>query len=795
MWSAFPTRSRVKLWIDQDDRLMNALHLYHPYSLIGRVVTEIIRRCPDGWSRRLFTSSHDAGMREELNELRDCIRETLDCPQAAISFSAGTNGPHRKLTAQVTHTNRVVAYVKIGTNEAVSSLLAQEGRMLQWLHKMPIRSALIPTVLATHFREDRTLLFLSAPSSTGTRRPLELSESDLAFLEELSAVNHATCSVDQYWDGVGLDAFLQQVTASDTPAADLLHETAAKIATVFGNTKIRLSVAHGDYAPWNTMLLPEGRLYVIDWEYGRQHAPLCHDLFHRLLMPARLVEKASPRAAVEKLLNLHQHRAVAPFLEAMNIDPHQIVGYLALYFLSVAMHEHVTGLGPSRFILECLGRTAATVRHPNHRRQVLVSAYACDPDEGSEPGVGWHMCQTIAKVDEAWVITRSNNRQSIEAALAESPNPHLHFVYTDLPRWISFWKRKQRGVRLYYYLWQWSAWWTVRRLGQRISFDVAHHVTFVNDWLFTFLALMPYPYVSGPIGSHPKAPRALTTSWIAFAVDRLRYYFQAAIRTLDPLFWLSAARASLIVGIEPTVGSRFPLSLFTDGKFVTNPAIAVEPVLHSSRVRASAKDSFRVLSMGRLVPIKAFHLVIEAFALFSRTHPTATLMLVGRGPEQPRLERLARTLGVLDQVRFIDWLPRSMAFEEMRKANLFLFPSFEGGGMVVLEALAHGLPVVCLQYGGPGEMVSTTCGLAVPVGRREETVQALAMALQELADNPRKRAAMGSAARQDIAERRLWSARGQVVRQWYDMCAPGARCYEHTRPITQRTWRSPWRAA
>ena len=170
-------------------------------------------------------------------------------------------------------------------------------------------------------------------------------------------------------------------------------------------------------------------------------------------------------------------------------------------------------------------------------------------------------------------------------------------------------------------------------------------------------------------------------------------------------------------------------------------------------------------------------------------------MLVGRGPEQPRLERLARTLGVLDQVRFIDWLPRSMAFEEMRKADLFLFPSFEGGGMVVLEALAHGLPVVCLQYGGPGEMVSTTCGLAVPVGRREETVQALAMALQELADNPRKRAAMGSAARQDIAERRLWSARGQVVRQWYDMCAPGERCYEHTRPITQRTWRSPWRAA
>lgn len=42
----------------------------------------------------------------------------------------------------------------------------------------------------------------------------------------------------------------------------------------------------------------------------------------------------------------------------------------------------------------------------------------------------------------------------------------------------------------------------------------------------------------------------------------------------------------------------------------------------------------------------------------------------------------------------------------MNKSDIFLFPSFEGGGMVVLEAMAAGLPVVCLDYGGPGEMVT-----------------------------------------------------------------------------------------
>ena len=350
-------------------------------------------------------------------------------------------------------------------------------------------------------------------------------------------------------------------------------------------------------------------------------------------------------------------------------------------------------------------------------------------------------------------------------------------------------------MRLYYYLWQWSAWWTALRLGRRIAFDMAHHVTFVNDWLFTFLALLPYPYVWGPIGSHPKAPRALTTSWAAFATDRLRYYFQAAVRILDPLFWLSAARATVIVGIDRAVGSRFPLSLFARGKFVPHPAVGVEPISTSSRKRTSAMNAPRILSMGRLVPIKAFHLAIEAFSLLSKTHPAATLVLVGRGPERLKLERLAGNLGVLDHVRFVDWLPRSLALEEMQKADLFLFPSFEGGGMVVLEALAHRLPVVCLQYGGPGEMVSADCGLAVPVGRRESTVRALAMALQELAGNAPKTAAMGAAAERHVAERHLWSARGHVVHQWYDACVPAGQHDEESRPIRQRAWRSPWRAA
>jgi hypothetical protein len=67
--------------------------------------------------------------------------------------------------------------------------------------------------------------------------------------------------------------------------------------------------------------------------------------------------------------------------------------------------------------------------------RVLVSAYACEPEKGSEPAVGWNMVGQIARFHEVWVITRANNQEPIEKALATKPLPNVHWVYFDLPRW------------------------------------------------------------------------------------------------------------------------------------------------------------------------------------------------------------------------------------------------------------------------------------------------------------------------------------------------------------------------
>src|SRR4051812_45653270 len=107
--------------------------------------------------------------------------------------------------------------------------------------------------------------------------------------------------------------------------------------------------------------------------------------------------------------------------------------------------------------------------------KVLLSAYGCDPGGGSEGGVGWNMAREMANCHEVWVLTRANNRPEIEAELSSHPIPGLHFAYYDLPRWARWWKRGQRGVRLYYYLWQLGIYCVAKRLHREVGFDLAHH--------------------------------------------------------------------------------------------------------------------------------------------------------------------------------------------------------------------------------------------------------------------------------------------------------------------------------
>src|SRR5689334_23093466 len=93
--------------------------------------------------------------------------------------------------------------------------------------------------------------------------------------------------------------------------------------------------------------------------------------------------------------------------------------------------------------------------------RILLSAYACEPDRGSEPGVGWGWATELARVGhEVTVLTRAANRATIECKPAPE---NLRFLYFDLPSWAQHMRQLPGGKALYYVLWQWLAARLVRR--------------------------------------------------------------------------------------------------------------------------------------------------------------------------------------------------------------------------------------------------------------------------------------------------------------------------------------------
>ena len=144
------------------------------------------------------------------------------------------------------------------------------------------------------------------------------------------------------------------------------------------------------------------------------------------------------------------------------------------------------------------------------------------------------------------------------------------------------------------------------------------------------------------------------------------------------------------------------------------------------------------------------------------------LLFVGAGRSENSLKRLSRKLNIDKNVKFLGWLPRKTVLDILRDCDIFLFPSFEGGGMVVLEAMALGLPVVCLDFGGPGEIVDETSGIKIKPTAFHQTIEGLAEALYQLLLDPGLRKKLGQGAVERVKKYFTWDKKGEQVREIYE---------------------------
>jgi glycosyltransferase involved in cell wall biosynthesis len=350
--------------------------------------------------------------------------------------------------------------------------------------------------------------------------------------------------------------------------------------------------------------------------------------------------------------------------------------------------------------------------------KILLSAYACAPLVGSESGIGWGVALELAKRHTVWVLTRTNNRPAHERAFDKEPKPSgLHFIYYDLPRWASFWKQGARHWRLYYWLWQLGSARIAHRLIQREQIDLCQHVTIGMDYMPSGLALVHAPFLWGPVGSeniHPRLHRDLPAG--DRMRERLRVLLRFLARTFDPFVCLTRARADMILSFTSADSRTRSTYLRAGRKIVPVVQTGLEPEPTVEAPLANTARPFTVIFAGRLVHWKGAQLAAEAFALFGASVRDARFVVVGEGPLHDTMERTLRAAGLEERVEFTGTIPPATLMQRLRAADVFLYPAYRHGlATICLQAMASGLPVVCLRDGPIGEAVGTDCGIAVPV--------------------------------------------------------------------------------
>lgn len=347
--------------------------------------------------------------------------------------------------------------------------------------------------------------------------------------------------------------------------------------------------------------------------------------------------------------------------------------------------------------------------------KLLISAYACAPNHGSEHGIGWNWATEVRRLGhDVWALVSPAHRNAIEDASRSDPIARgIHWTFPELSYWPLEPATEPKWERTYNLIWQRAALRAARELQRRIGFDAIHHLTWGGVRAPTFLGSLGPPLIVGPIGGGETSPSCLRDGFHfkGKILETLRDLSNSTIR-INPIIRAGLFKATVI--FAKTADTQNLLGGSMRKKTVVFTELGLRKVQIGPPRESRRQTPPRLLYAGRLLYWKGVHIAIQAFSELLTKIPNARFTIVGKGPEEARLKAKALAWKIKDSVDFIPWLPQNKLFELYNSHDLLLFPSLhDSSGGVVLEALCHGMPVVCLDLGGPKDIVTANSGVII----------------------------------------------------------------------------------
>lgn len=400
--------------------------------------------------------------------------------------------------------------------------------------------------------------------------------------------------------------------------------------------------------------------------------------------------------------------------------------------------------------------------------RVLMIAYACNPRGSGEHWLGWGWAEQAARKYQVDLITTPNDQKTVEERAREC-GINAHFV--GVPSWL----KHVTEVFGHEGGWLRKFWWQFRILKLAISlhrktpFALVHQTTF-HTFRIPFLVAnkLDIPAVWGPVAGGESVPPGFS-HYLGSAK------YSEIFRNILNRLWLqfppikkSLRRVSAIFVSNRTTLRFLPREVREKCRIVPPNALRPEDEHPPAASPVPATDNgLRLLYVGNCVATRAIPLVFDALSVSGIVDYNLTI--VGAGPALAAWRKKAEQLGMSEKVEFIGRVAREKLDGFYSSADALVFPALrDSGGSALLEAMSRTVPVICLDWGGPGEMVDERAGIKIPVSHPEKTVKALAAAIIRIKEDPEYRISLARAGQQQAQTLFRWDEKFRLLQATYE---------------------------
>lgn len=376
---------------------------------------------------------------------------------------------------------------------------------------------------------------------------------------------------------------------------------------------------------------------------------------------------------------------------------------------------------------------------------ILISAYSINPYNGSEDGIGWNWVMQHEKNykdgDRIILITKKFNEEDTRKGFKEFGINNIELVIVDVPDYLN-WFREKYSIfhHMYYILWQHWVYKYVKNSG--IKFDIIHHIT-MNDYRITgeLYKIKDAKKIWGPIGGAQVTPKSLKV----YEKNRISAGFRELVnktRILDPFYKRKVKKFDLIYSINSETQNQ--ISKIIGKECPHLPEMALKKEFENLAIKKKNPSKVTLLFVGRLIEKKGVILLIDIIKKIPK-NINYELLIYGSGPLENKLRKLIKDYDLSETVFLKGALSHNQISLAYQNADIFIMPSLrETSGNVLIEAMAHSLPIISFNTSYCKILNDIHCGIFINTNQDLEDIKdEMANKIKLLINDRNKRLELG----------------------------------------------------